>query len=151
MARQRSNKIIGGETFYALPGTARNFADGNGRVYSRRTIDAMAAGKKTRRQAVPLTPGRGAKQSRKQQAGAYKLAVNAWKKAESERRGVSRDKIKVRGNSDEAKAFQAHWKAIKNSPNQQVAFNDFLRSRTDKGDGGGRYADIVAAFFPDEV
>lgn len=126
MARQRSNRIIGGETFYALPGTARNFADSQGNIYSRRSIDALQAGKKARSQAKPLDASKSGKQSRRAKAGEYKFAVNAWKKNESIRTGVPVDKIKVRGNSESAQRFKQEWNAVKNSKEKSAALNEFL-------------------------
>lgn len=148
MARARSSYTVNGETFTPLPGNARNFVDSRGNLYSRRQVDAIRSGRKEPTVARTLIATPAAKQARRAKAGGYKFAVNAWKKAESKRTGVPVNKIKVRGNSEQAKRFQAEWAKIQQSPDKAKTFSEFLRSLPDIGDAGGRsYVSLIERMF----
>jgi len=107
----------------------------------------MAAGKKTRAEVRPLAADKAAKAARRAKAGEYKFAVNAWKKSEAKRTGKKPSEIKVRGNSDDAKRFQSHWKKIKESPSPGKTFREFLEELDLPQSQGQKYANIVDTFF----
>lgn len=112
MARTRTGYEIGGVSFTPLPGKSRNFQDAAGNVYSRRQMDAIRAGRKAPDSAPKLAPGSAAKRQRRTKAGAYKLAVNSYKRQKANELGVKPSQVKVRGNSAQAREFQAIWKDL---------------------------------------